>query len=345
MNRPPSPDRAPSAESAGAHFVARPAPHLTATLTDLVPLRFDAPTPDLDLPGWVRGASAVRPWRGGLVVVQDDVLALARLDPHTGACSALPLPAGVDGRRTFGEDTGNKQHKLDLEAAVTLPDGRLVLWGSGSRPARERLVVLAPDGSVRVVPAADLYAGLHARAEFSGAELNLEGCALLARGLRLFQRGNGAAVGSRLPVDATADLDLGAFLAWLDAGGPPPSPSAVCTYDLGQVGGVRFGFTDATALGCGRIAFLAGAEDSPDVYRDGAVSGCRFGVILADGSACFSEVRDPSGALVSLKLEGLCLLDGSGSVAEGGSVRFAVVADLDDATRPSLAGFLTVGGV
>jgi hypothetical protein len=330
-----------------APIVALLSPRLSATLSDLKPLTFAAASPDLDLPGWVRGASAIRAWQGGHVVVQDDVLALAWLDEAlTGACTALPLPAGVDGRRSFGEATGNKQHKLDLEAALVLPDGRLVLWGSGSRSVRERLVVLDGPGAVRVVDATDLYAHLHACADLAGAELNLEGAVCLPHQVRLFQRGNGAASGGRPPVDATADLDLAGFLAWLDGKGPAPQPQRVRRYDLGRIEGVRFGFTDAAALADGRVAFLAGAEASPDAYQGGAVLGCRFGIIEADGSAQCTEVRDASGQPVPYKLEGLCLAaskpEDLAGLDSASAAHFWAVVDLDDVDRPSRLGRLTV---
>src|SRR5690606_8903131 len=144
---------------------------------------------------------------------------------------------------------------------------------------------------------------LHGRREFAGSELNIEGAVVVGDALRLFQRGNGAPRDGLMPVDATGDLELAGFLRWLD-GGPVPALERVRQYDLGQVGGVRFGFTDATVLPDGRVAFIAGAEDSPDTYHDGIVVGCRFGVIDGD-EVRIGEIVDADGRPSRLKLEGI----------------------------------------
>ncbi len=87
--------------------------------------------------------------------------------------------------------------KMDLEACALLPDGRLIALGSGSTAARERIVVVTPDDGVRVVEGAATYAQLRARGDSSGSELNLEGAVVVDGVLRLFQRGNGAALRPR----------------------------------------------------------------------------------------------------------------------------------------------------
>ncbi len=100
--------------------------------------------------------------------------------------------------------------------------------------------------------------------------------------------------------------------------------------------GVGFGFTDATVLPDGRVAFLACAEDSPDTSRDGAVLGCRFGVI--DGDAVrVVDILDAAGTPTRLELEGI---DHVEEVA--GGWEFAVVADQDDPDAPALLGRLRV---
>src|SRR5690606_4292169 len=114
----------------------------------------------------VRAGSSIRRWGRVLVVLQDDVHALALVDEPEGAVKPLLLPPGPDGRRTFSEALGNKALKMDLEACVALPDGRLVALGSGSRPARERVVVVHPDRQVEVIEGAALYSSLRARVDF-----------------------------------------------------------------------------------------------------------------------------------------------------------------------------------
>ncbi len=316
-------------------LIATVSSRLRAHLDAPRPLYYAAHAPQDDLPTHVRAGSAIRRWDGRLVVVQDDVHALAAIEEDTGLAHPILLPRGADGRRSFGEATGNKALKMDLEAAVVLSDNRLVVFGSGSTDRRQRLVVLNAGGSVTVVDAAPLYGHLRTRAEFSGAELNVEGAAVVGRRLWLFQRGNGANAGA---INAVGELSLEAFVAWLD-GGPAPTLERVRQVELGDVNGVRFGFTDAVALPDGRVAFLAGAENSADTYRDGEVLGCRFGLIDGDVvEVC--EVVDSDGRQTMLKLEGLDL-----GAAHDGFDRFVVVADQDDPDTPALLATLEVAGV
>jgi gamma-glutamylaminecyclotransferase len=315
---------------------ARHDSQLTATLRDARPLAFERADVERDLPRHVRAGSAVRRWGQRLVVVQDDVHALALLDENSGAIAPLVLPPGADGRRTFGEALGNKALKLDLEACVVLADGRLVALGSGSTPSRQHLVVVSDDYAVRVVDGSELYAQLRSRIDFAGSELNLEGAVVSSSALCLFQRGNGAPRDGIEPVNAIGDLDCDAFVHWLD-GGAVPVLARVRQVDLGTVAGVRFGFTDAAALPDGRIAFVAAAENSPDTFRDGEVAGCRFGII--DGHDIYvTDIRDEGGAPIQLKLEGI---DWRGEHADGGW-EFAVVADMDTPDTPALLATLRV---
>jgi hypothetical protein len=306
---------------------------ISARLSKVRPLSFAAPVAEADIPGHVRAGSAIRRWGARLVVVQDDVHALAILDEARGIVTPMLLPAGADGRRTFGEALGNKALKMDLEACITLRDGRLVALGSGSTAQRERIVVV--DGAAeRVIDAHDLYAHLRDARDFAGLELNVEGAVIAGDVVRLFQRGNGAP-GAAEPVNAAGDVRLADFVAWLD-GGPTPKLAAIRQFDLGAIDGVRFGFTDATVLPDGRIAFLAGAEDSPDTYRDGRVVGCRFGILDGD-DARMVDIHEESGAATRLKLEGI---DWVGE--REGAWELVVVADLDDPNAAALVATLHV---
>ena len=307
-----------------------------------VPLRFTAAAPDLDLPGHVRAGSGLALWRGWRVVVQDDVHALALVDPSSHAVHSVPLPAGPDGVRTFGDERGNKRLKNDLEACLTLPDGRLVAFGSGSTAARERIVVmsLGSEGpTIEVIDGAPLYTYLRARTDFSGAELNIEGAALACDGLHLFQRGNGASRGGLRAINAIGTFALHAFVAWLDGLGPPPTLVSAREVDLGSLGGVPLGFTDAAALPDGRMVFLAGAEASRDTYSDGVVVGSCIGLVdLGWGGAVhIAPILDDRGVQTQLKLEGLSF---EGLTADG-QPRFGVVADMDTPDVPSLFAELT----
>ncbi len=122
-------------------------------LGPLEPLRYsDGSDAATERPGHVRAASAVRRFGGALWMAQDDANFLA-VRADDGSVRAIALPAGPDGKRLFSEKAGNKAHKMDLEAAVVLPDGRLCALGSGSKPARRRVVLVDAAEQVRVVDA------------------------------------------------------------------------------------------------------------------------------------------------------------------------------------------------
>lgn len=302
------------------------------------PLRFAAADPARDLPAHVRAGSGLRRWGERLVVVQDDVNALALLDERAGTVAPLVLPAGADGRRQFSERRGNKAAKMDLEGCVVLPDGRLLAIGSGSTPAREHAVIVDASHDVRVVDAAPLFEHLRTRRDFAGSQLNLEGAVVVSGRLRLFQRGNGAVVDGEAATNAIGDLDLDALLRWLDHGEPSPRLLSVMRVDLGDVRGVPYGFTDATALPDGRVVFLAGAEDSPDTYRDGDVLGARVGLLDGD-RVVLAEILDAAGRPTSLKLEGVELV----GVTTPAGIELVVVADMDDPDVPAVIASLRWG--
>ena len=90
----------------------------------------------------------------------------------------------------FDDTLGNKHEKLDLEACVMLPDGRLVAFGSGSLPAREQLVVWSGREPPVVVAAAALYARVRAAVPQGEARLNVEGAVVGGGACKLFHRGN-----------------------------------------------------------------------------------------------------------------------------------------------------------
>ncbi len=286
--------------------------------------------PELDRPAHVRAASAVVRVGDRLLVVQDDASFLAVVDPAAPRRAvAHPLDAGPDGARQFDDARGNKAFKLDLEAATTLEDGTVLVFGSGSSPRRESIVVLKggargldvdrPD--LRVAHAPQLYAALRACTELSGSELNVEGAVTIGDRIRLFQRGNGAPRGELAPVDATCELSAAALLAHLEGAAPAPAIEDVVQWDLGTIGGVRLGFTDAARVG-DRLYWLAAAEASPDATRDGPVAGVAIGVLDEAGDARFADVLH-EGAPFDGKAEGIVFAPGDPS-------RGFLVVDRDD---------------
>ena len=317
--------------------VARHDTRLSASVQFRTPLLFSGGADEgTDRPAHVRAGSGLAAVAQGLIVIQDDSNFLALIDPASpGSARAIPLPPGPDGGRQFGDSRANKHLKLDLEAcvAVEAPAPIFLGLGSGSTPARESVVVvtdwMAADPHVRVVRASRLYASLRAATSFAGSEMNIEGAIVIGGSLRLFGRGNGAAAGSLLPVNATCDLDWKALLAHLDAPDEHPAPgiSRIQQFLLGDIGGVPLGFTDAANME-GLVVFTGAAEDSVDAVRDGPVSGSVIGVAPDAGPVRWAPIVDEAGKPLREKAEGIAAV-GPG-VAE-----VWVVADADDETRAS----------
>ena len=310
---------------------------LTATLGTPRLLRYDhGPHPLEDLPGHVRAASSIRRQGHRLVILQDDVSALAVLDPGTGSTQPILLPAGPDGARVFDDSRGNKKFKMDLEACVVLPDERLVAFGSGSSPQREKIVTIASGkgAMAQQLSGSDFYACLRVHAAAHDTRLNIEGAVVHGDWLRLLQRGIGKRGSGSW--NAILDLSLNRFVGWLDGRNPLPSVRRILEVDLGAVAGVPLGFTDAAVADDGRVAFLACAEDTDDVLSDGPVLGCRFGWLDPDDRvAVMTTIVDRDGQPTHLKLEGI------ETRIEGGSV-FDVVADMDRGDEPAQLAELIV---
>lgn len=318
---------------------ARLDPSLTARVVRSVPLLYaDGAYAALDRPAHVRSASGIVRVAGRIAVIQDDANFVALIDPETGFAHAITLPAGEDGRRQFDDVRGNKRFKLDLECCVSI-DETLVAFGSGSTSAREKILTVrgigAGEPEIRVADASALYAALRARPEFAGSELNVEGAAVTESTLRLFNRGNGAPRDGLRPVDASCDLDLAAFLAWLDDPcASPPAPGDIRQHALGEVGGLRLTFTDAAALG-EAILYSAAAEDSPDATRDGPVAGCALGIIAGDSSR-YGPVTGIDGRPYQGKIEGILPLSPD---------RLLAVVDPDDPVLPSTLLEIETSGI
>ena len=192
------------------------------------------------LPG-VRAGSGLA-WHGDrLVVVQDDALAVALVDPRTRAVTPFPL-AGT------GEALP-KASKPDFEAVFEAADGRLVLIGSGSAPTRRRWARLdLATGDVALDDMGPLY---DAVAAALGGPPNLEGVVRDGERLRLFHRADGAGHGRNVVLDVA----------------PSPAPRVVAT---------RFAclrrsppiFTVPLLLSpCIGLAFCARAHASPGTCR------------------------------------------------------------------------------
>jgi hypothetical protein len=296
----------------------------------------DGPDAASDRPAHVRAASAVVGFGGDLAVIQDDAHFVARV--RGSRVGVIALPAGEGGKRLFDDGRGNKAAKLDLEASLVLagPGGtRLVGFGSGSSPRRESLVLVdEATERVEIRDASAIYLELRAHPILAGAELNIEGAVAFGEIIRLFQRGNGKSRGGE-PVNATIDLDRGAFDRWLAGDGAAPAPIAVVRHDLGRVQGVPYGFTDATLVGS-EIVFVAVAEDSPDAVRDGAVVGVAIGT-WRGGAIVMTPLIEADGSPCTRKIEGIA----PDPDAPG---KLVAVTDVDDHARPAELSSLELVG-
>ena len=273
--------------------VAVHVPELRAELGARRALRYGAGSgPASGVASHVRAASGLRRLGSRLFIVQDDVNALAVMDA-SGRIEPLLMPAGTDGRRSFDDTLGNKHLKMDLEAAVHLPDARLLAFGSGSARTRESIVIVEPGIGLRVRRAPGLYARLREHCEAAGAELNIEGAVIQGHRLRLFQRGNGARDSLCRSGSLVLDVELAQLLRWLDGRGPVPDVVETLEVDLGTIDGVRFGFTDAAATIGGRIAFLRVCGRFSGRAR--RWTGPRLPVWLAERGRCAGRGRDRGG--------------------------------------------------
>jgi hypothetical protein len=313
-------------------------PTLAAVVVSRVPLLYsEGADATLDRPAYVRAGSSLARTRDGVALVQDDANFVAIVEPQSGRARAIALPAGKGGRRLFDRLRGNKKHKLDLEACVTVDEEGgtlLIAFGSGSRKRREKVALVRycesahPDVTVVHLPL--LYAALRREEAFAGSQMNIEGAIHVGDRLRLFGRGNGAPRDGVQPVNATCDLAWPTVLAHLRAPdrSPPPAPTDIIRYELGELRGVPLGFTDAAVWRDATI-YSAAAEDSPDVIRDGRVAGSAIGVIDAAGRTRWAPLTEPSGDIFEGKVEGLLPADGERD-------RVFVVVDADDPEAASL---------
>jgi hypothetical protein len=210
-----------------------------------------------------------------------------------------------------------KKNKPDLEALLDLPDGRLLAFGSGSRPNRERALLFDPrrDGA----QALDL-APLYARIRSELGELNIEGAARCEDQWVLGHRGAG-----RRTVSALVLLDGSARGAGHEPALTASAYRSIVALALPDLDGVPLTLTDLAVHPTRGLHFLAAAEATDDAYEDAACAGSAFG--------CFDAAFQPrllARLRPDIKAEGLAWWE---PVGEPG--RWLVVADGDEATRRS----------
>lgn len=225
-----------------------------------------------------------------------------------------------------------KAEKPDLEALTALPAfpgypfGALLGVGSGSKPNRQRAVLLhldeygAIDGNVGHLDLAPMYEPLRARF----ADLNIEGLFISEGELCLLQRGNRYS-----PVNACIRFDWHVVDRWIQGASTVPTARSISEFDLGGIDGVPLCFTDGAALQGGGWVFCAAAEDASDSYTDGRCVGSAVGIVNAGGKLV--RLEQVAGAF---KAEGIA------AAGDGDPLELLVVTDADD--RGAAAQLLSV---
>lgn len=263
----------------------------------------------------VAAASGICQRGDRLYVLADDELALGVYDLAGRPRHPIALVEGV----LPDDHAARKAAKPDFEALLSLPDGSLLALGSGSTPARRRVVqiVFDPMLRVRVLTFDALYLALGLELP----ELNIEGGAVLGDELWLCSRGNSARRD-----DALVRLELAGVLQALANDRPPGGHvlRSITRIALGDLGGAPLSLTDLTVMR-GRLVFTAAAEASANTYDDGKCTGSVVGQLSMSMEGRGLGVPEILGWVRDLKLEGLC------PASEAADERaILLVADADD---------------
>jgi hypothetical protein len=303
---------------------------------------FATAEPDISGPVPVRAGSGLVCWDHELLIIQDDTLGLAWLNPMSMRCRMTSLGSDAQIQR-FDATLGNKARKPDFEAITCLPwplhqqesnaatDHSFecaFAFGSGSSANRERVAQIQRNGDFCMLDASRWYAQMRT---LSAEVLNIEAAVAVGEAFWLIHRGNGHAYADNAPRNVRMRFTLASVLAYLAAPEHAPLPQLldVRRMDMGALAGaarpVAWGFADA-CLHQGHVWFLLSAEDSPNALDDGAVLGCALGYFDATDTPHFGFIADQNGQSLKVKLEGL---------ASAGATGFYAVSDDDDPTRAS----------
>ncbi len=290
-------------------------------------------------PGYIVSASAVVRRADYTYVIGDDELDL-------GVFSLSGSGPGELRRALPGElpdDPGVRaKEKPDLEALTALPPfegtpyGGLLGLGSGSSERRDRGFFWALDarGALEGEPAVIDLQPLYSRLREELPELNVEGAAVRGERFLVFHRGN-----AKQSENAIAELSLAQVMESLtgDRSIEVAELERVRAYDLGEMGGTRLCFSDATPLSGDLVVFTASAEVDDESAADGEIRGSVVGTI------------DDSGGVERLRtIDRKWKVEGVHAAIDTGVIDFVFVCDQDDpdeaspllsATMPIEGGF------
>lgn len=219
------------------------------------------------------GLAVIGDWFYFVADEENHLIALPKDGVEAGALQLLPL--GED--PLPADDAERKRRKKDLELVFDVPaqagaPRMLVAWGSGSRASRDvgYVMTLAADGSLEGRPRRISLAPLHDVLRGYTGDLNIEAGLVLGNELHLFSRASEEA-----PTNGWFRIDLDALTGFLHTEGDAPRVPAVrfAEIDLGRMGGVPVGISDATARSDGGWLLSGSAEHESDVDDDDRIEG------------------------------------------------------------------------
>ncbi len=228
---------------------------------------------------------------GSFHVVADDENALFVFAPN-GATRRIALLHG----ELPAEHSVRKAQKPDFEILVDLPGHGLLAMGSGSRPTRERAVLLDRHERIAVIDTSALCASL--RETF--VQLNLEGGALVGDEFVLLQRGNRSDPGNALVFIAIQDLQRALASQRFVLTRAP----RIVHLDLGMHDKVPWSCTDLTRVDDGDLLACVVLEDTCDSYQDGLCLGSALVRLAPDGSLRWHRRLDTSSKVEGVAVEG-----------------------------------------
>lgn len=191
-----------------------------------------------------------------------------------------------------------KARKPDLEILVDLPGHGLLAMGSGSRPTRERAVLVDRQERLAVIDTSALCAALRAAIP----ELNLEGAAVAGDELVLLQRGNRGGGRNALVFLALHDLHQALASRRFTLTRQP----RIVGLELGGHGDVPWTCTDLSRGDDGALLASAVLEDTRDTYRDGTCLGSALVRLAPDGTVHWLRRLD-----TVAKVEGIAVAGGT----------------------------------